>query len=229
MRTSIPETAMDDGFLSRCCLIYQQACAKIYSIPRVAGPSEDELASKLAWIAETNTGRQVLSPGAFNLYDKWYREWREAQNQRIDNSSNASVRMGVQILQLSLILKASRYSQTNIIEEQDIQDAIRIMTETSHTHRLMYERVDSNPFFTKLASLEGFFDKHRKVTRRTVLTNTKFTSDELNILLSHLQQTGKIKIFRGDVESSFVSREGSEIYRWLGLPKTGDESAEEEA
>jgi hypothetical protein len=214
MQSSIPETAMEDGFLSRCSLVYQISTSRVYPVPQMAGPSLEEMQIRLAWIARNSIGLQVLSKEAFSVYDHWYRDWKKAQDDTFVHQF-ASSRMGVQILQLAMILKASRYSQANVIEEVDVRDAIRIITATVDTHRDLFNRVDSNAFWDKLSTLEEYLHKKGSVPRRQLLTNSKITSEELNALVSHLQQSGKIRIMRGGEESSYVSKDGKEVYKWI--------------
>jgi hypothetical protein len=123
--------------------------------------------------------------------------------------------MAVQARQLSLVLKASRFSPSPIIELQDIEDATKIIEKTAGTYKGLFEKVEVNAFFDKLSVLESRFMKKKKLNRRELLVNSRYTSEELNELLSHLVQTGRVRIFRNGTESSYASKDGKEEYRWV--------------
>jgi DNA replicative helicase MCM subunit Mcm2 (Cdc46/Mcm family) len=210
---SVPEEASEDGFLSRCVLVYQKSTNRVYSEPKIVGPSTEELSKKLAWIAEKTFGVHSFSPEAKKFYDKWYKEWRKILESA--ERPYASSRMAVQARQLSLVLKASRFSPSPIIELQDIEDATKIIEKTAGTYKGLFEKVEVNAFFDKLSVLESRFMKKKKLNRRELLVNSRYTSEELNELLSHLVQTGRVRIFRNGTESSYASKDGKEEYRWV--------------
>ncbi len=223
---SVPEEASEDGFLSRCILVYQKSTNRIYSEPRRVGPTTEELSKKLAWIAEKNLGVQTLSEKARKLYDLWYKKWRKA----LESSERpyASSRMAIQALQLSMILKASRFSTEPVIEEEDIENATRLIEKTASTYSALFSNVDSNGFFEKMAVIERRIWNKRKITRRELLLNSRNTADELNSFLSHLYQAGRIRIYRAGEEQSFLSRDGKEEYRWKSGTKLLSEEEEDE-
>lgn len=209
---SIPEEASEDGFLSRCVLVYQKSTARSFPEPVRVGPSVEELSKKLAWIAANTLGVQTLSHAARKFYDGWYRKWRKSLEE--SDRPYASSRMSVQALQLSLILKASRFSEDPVIEEQDVRDAVGILEKTSSTYRGLFDRVDSNVFFDRLSVIERRILRNKKVKRRELLVGSRYTAEDLNSALSHLHQTGRIKIFREGKETDYLSRDGKEEYRW---------------
>jgi hypothetical protein len=225
---SIPEEASEDGFLSRCALVYQKTTNRCYPEPIITGPTVEELSKKLAWIAENTIGVHKFSPEAKLFYGEWYKKWRKM----LESSDRpyASSRMAVQARQLSLIIKASRFSKEPIIELDDIKDAVKIIEKTAGTYKGLFERVDSNVFFDKLSVVEGKIFRKKKMKRREILTTTRNTSEELNAILGHLVQAGRIKIYRNGVEETFVSKDGKEEYRWVnGVKQIQTEQDEHEA
>ena len=209
---SVPEEASEDGFLSRCILVYQKSTNRVYSEPRRVGPSTEELSRKLGWIAEKNLGVQELTAKARSYYDSWYKRWRK----ELESSERpyASSRMAIQALQLSLVLKASRFSSEPVIEEKDIIDATRLIEKTSGTYQALFSNVESNGFFEKMASVEKKIFSKKRITRRELMVGSRRSADELNSYLSHLHQTGRIKIYRNGTEETYLSKDGKEEYRW---------------
>jgi hypothetical protein len=215
---SVPEEASEDGFLSRCALVFQKGTSRCFDEPIPAGPSTEELTKKLSWIAENTIGEHDFSHEARLYYKHWYKSWKEALAS--SDRPYASSRMAVQVRQLSLILKASRFGVGNVISEQDVRDAVNIMEKTAATYKGLFDGVDGNVFFDKLAVVERRIQSRGKVNRRELLTACHRTADELNAILSHLQQTGRIKILRGKEEVAYASKDGKEEYKWISGAKT---------
>lgn len=222
---SVPEEASEDGFLSRCVLVYQKSTNRVYSVPRIIGPSTEELSKKLAWIAEKTIGVHTFSPEALKYYDKWYHGWRKILESA--ERPYASSRMAVQARQLSLVLKASRFSDHPVIELQDIEDATRIIEKTAGTYKGLFEKVDNNVFFDQLSVLESKLMRRKKMIRRELLISSRYTAEELNSLLNHLVQTGRIKVFRDGSKTDYVSKDGKEEYHWVNGAKPLQEASDE--
>jgi hypothetical protein len=224
---SIPEEASEDGFLSRCVLVYQKATNRCYDEPIITGPSTEDLSRKLAWIAENTLGVHHFTPEAKAFYSDWYRKWKKMLESA--DRPYASSRMAVQARQLSLILKASRFSKEPVIEIEDIRDAVRIIEKTAATYKGLFESVDSNSFFDKLSVVERKINVKKKIKRRDLLTGTRYTSEELNAMISHLVQTGRVKVFRDGSEQSYCSKDGKEEYRWINGMKKIQQEADDDA
>lgn len=224
---SIPEEASEDGFLSRCILVYQKGTNRIYPRPRMVGPSQEELSKKLAWVAEHTLGKHTFEKDAQDLYDSWYVRWR--RDLELADRPFASSRMAVQVIQLALIMKASRYSTEPVIKKEDVANAIAIVEKTAKSYTGLFDNVEMNGFFDKLGPLGRKLQRKGMMTRKALLTSTRNPVEDLNTMLNHLHQAGKIKIIKDGHEQRFISKDGDEEYHWIKGACQIDETPEDEA
>lgn len=215
LQQSIPAVATEDGFISRCVMVFQRRSARRFSMPIKSGLDMGELAKRLAWIAEHTLGEHTLAPDARAVYDEWYNEWKDELEEAIEQPY-ASSRFDVQVLKLALILKASRYDESKIISKQDILDSIKIMRRTAATYPSMFQEVHSEGFWTKLGKVEKFLRNKGKANRRSILNSVRIASTELDAIMNHLLQTSTVEVYRpGGKEADFMKRTGDEMYKYV--------------
>lgn len=223
LQQSIPAVATEDGFISRCIMVFQRRSSRRFSMPIKSGLGLEELSKRLAWIAEHTLGEHTLSPDARIAFDSWYNEWKDELEEAIEQPY-ASSRFDVQVLKLALILKASRYDAGKVIQKQDVLDAIRIMRRTAATYTTLFNEVRSEGFFTKLGKVEKFIRNKREATRREILNSARITSTDLDAIITHLMQTSKIQVVRpGGKEADYMKRTSDERYRYVRGAKEEEE------
>ena len=217
-RNSVSETTRTDGFLSRSILVNcPKTVGRRFSRPRVVqgAPSIEELKKRLAWIAEHTVGEFDLSPEADAYYDTWYNRWRE----ELENDTKyqgVQSRMAVNVLKLALLIHAQGYNRgPNVIELQDVKDAIKILRRTWFEAQPILHGFEDNTS-PSLGRLEDWIREHGTTTRLDVLRRGKFSAAELQEGLTYLIDEGKVSVYSGDVQKGYPSKNGSEEYRWCG-------------
>lgn len=130
---AVAATAKGDGFLSRTIIAHSpNRTQRFFPPPQWEFlPGLEDLAKRLAYVAESAVGEYTLTPAAEKLAKAWYEDMAERIRKRPDREFFLS-RADVNMLKLSLILRVSRYQDLfdNVIEEEDVMDSIRIMEAT---------------------------------------------------------------------------------------------------
>jgi hypothetical protein len=223
LQQSIPTVATEDGFISRCIMVFQRRSARRFPVPIKTGLGIDELSKRLAWIAEHTIGEHTLAPDAEATYDTWYDAWKDDLENIIDQPY-ASSRFDVHVLKLALCLKASRYDEGKLISKQDILDAIKIMTRTAATYPAMFEEVKSDVFWQKLAKVEKYIKHKKKATRKEILNSQRITAQELDSIMTHMLQASTVEVVRSKGRvAEYAKRTGDEVYRYIRVHKPGDD------
>jgi len=222
LQQSIPAVATEDGFISRCIMVFQRRSARRFPMPIKAGLGIDELAKRLAWIAEHTLGEHTLDDGAQAVYNDWYGKWKDDLETSIEQPY-ASSRFDIQVLKLALVLKASRYDEGKVISRQDVTDAIRIMQRTAATYPAMFGEVRTDAFWMKLDKVERYLKQKKKASRKDILNGQRITASELDIIITHMLQASTIEIVRKDGATvDFSKRTGDEVYRYIAKKVTED-------
>ncbi len=228
-RSSISESVRTDGFLSRSVMVY---CTKTpgrrFSRPRIVpdAPNDEELQRRLAWIAEHVVGEFDLTPDADAYYDNWYNKWWDELEEDTQFQGLKS-RIHVLVLKIALLLRAQRYEEGQLIDKQDIMDAVLIVRKTwFEALPIMkgFEDADRKPF---LARMEEYIRERSSVTRLQFLRQGHFNVSEAKEGLTMLCEEGKIEIRRGDKVVSYPSTDGKESYVWCGERWLGSKYLEE--
>jgi hypothetical protein len=212
---SVPKVAAGDGFLSRCVIAYQNYSNRRYSIPRrVPGaPTENELAKRLAWIADNTLGEYRLSDEAFALYDRWYSDHKDFVEEN-ENESGIRGRMSLNLLKTAVLLRAQRYEvePVGIVTEEDMADAIELLHVTyGLSAELLGEmggevRKDAERVIRVLG-------RHKSLSRTMLMRKTHIRANELNQVLDYLIQIGDIVVESDGKRKSYPSSNGAEIYK----------------
>lgn len=217
-RASIGEGMRSDGFLSRTVLVYcPTRCGRRFSRPRIVdgSPDNDELAKRLAWIAQVTVGEYDLSPEADKFYDKWYNKWADELEEDTQYQGMKS-RFTVLVLKIAFLLRIQRYdSRDKIISLQDVKSALMLIKKTWFESLPMVRgfEQDVKPF---IGRLEEYVRSHPDITRMTLLRQGKFTAAELREGLTLLSEEGKIEIYLSQTLRTYPSSNTKEIYKWCG-------------
>jgi hypothetical protein len=218
-KESVPKVAAGDGFLSRCVTVYQSMTNRRFSMPRSVenGPTLDELAMRLAWIAEKSLGAFTLSEEAFALYDSWYDDHKDFL-ERNENEGGLRGRMDLNLLKVSLLLRAQRYDTEpeNVITEDDMRDAIELLHVTyGLSAELMGELGDE--VRADADKVRRILGKYKRLSRVELMRKTHFKADDLNQVLDYLVQVGDITIMLNGRMKSYPSKAGEETYEITDL------------
>ena len=228
LEESIPEAAFGEGFMSRSILVFQDVRTRAYAEPRwvKGGPTDEELARRLAWVAQTVRGEYYLSAEAREAYEKWYMAFHQTliRNQEQRHASLLD-RFDIHLLKLSLLIRAQRYEPGNEITLEDFRFAQAIMDKTYDQAMKAVENVGS-PFYTKIYNrVKLLVERNKKRTRRQILMACSpygATADTIGKVLEHLFQEGKIGIILDGNERSIVSNAGRELYYWADYDLKGE-------
>jgi hypothetical protein len=216
-RESIPRSAVNEGFLSRMIICYQPSCVQCYSIPRSIGIARAELASRLAWLAEANSGSWTLSPEAFACYDTWYKGIKyKFDSARFHPSAQS--RFGIHMLKLSLILAAQRYTPhlkaaSRIIDLEAVEDAIALLEATASTAPSLIEEVESSPMARLERRILNYLRERPTGAKRVrLMQNMHLTAFEVTQVVTDMYNGGKIAIVRDGEVVERPHHDNHEIY-----------------
>lgn len=222
LQKSLPPEAVGGGFLSRLMLVVEDGGARCFPHPRVVpdGPSEDELAQRLAWIAENAQGEYYLSQEAEEFYQEWYRDFHhqllETTNSRIQDMR---CRIDVHLLKLAMIIRAQRYTIGNEIQLTDIQAADKILQATYGPSMEAVDSIGASDDYKFYRTLRHKLSKEGHLTRRQVvkhMSGSRCPVALVNRLIYQLFQEGLIRIRRKGAYVDSLTSNGSELYIWTG-------------
>jgi len=217
LQYSIPKAATGDGFVSRTALPYIEGVGRRKSWPeQIEGaPDRDEMARRLAWIAEHMEGEYPLTEEAKAFYEKFY----SAQMDRIETYPELAGIIGRSdtiLLQLSLLLKAQRYSAEGEIELTDIKSAETILYNTTLRTADVLNRIEGGEGFKLLKRVAGYIEKRGEVKRANLIQSGKASSRDVDNALSELVQRNLVRIKVGGKAQKFPTRSMKETYQWIG-------------
>lgn len=214
LRSSLPDGARGDGFLSRIIPVYVPATRRSYDEPFIpsGAPTRNELSRRLAWIASTTIGEYTFSDEAKVLRKSWYKFFK-AQMEEHPQFAGAWSRMDVNLYKVAMLLRVQRYDDSNrMIELQDLLEAIRIMDLTYFSFPFLMSQVDADDMMRLTFLIEDFLKKHPKTTRATLMKRLNAGSEILTMALEELLQRQVIKAFFADQEVNHASNRSYETY-----------------
>lgn len=229
---AVSDTAKGDGFFSRATIVHQDRRWQRFfpppDWPWLPGP--DELGERLAYIAESTLGEHTLTPEALTLATAWYKDHVENLEAQIEYAHFWS-RKDIQLLKLSLIMKAQRYPAPGDfdITESDLADAIRLLDATARFAPRIMEPTSAPKRMRDVERFERVIGKGgpKGVSRAHLQRSTHTPAEDMDIILSELLRYGKIKVTLDGEPREFLSDPPSskEVYIWtahLSTPNEGE-------
>ena len=215
--SSVPESATEEGLLSRMIPVYQHRHTRVYPMPKKVeeGPGQGELAKRLAWIAANHQGEYFISPDAYAYYERWYREFKEVYSKTWEDRM-AQARMDNYVLKLAFLIRASYYEKSKEVTLDDVKDALKILNATYSRASDALVDVGTTLYQQHLRSAERKIRESKSITRRGILVGVRWSnSEECTQAMNQLFQEGKIGIYVGSVKQKRASSHGEEKYEWL--------------
>ncbi len=202
LTSSIPEIALGGGFLSRCVMVYQSKPTRFYPIPKKihSAPEADELAKRLAWIAENSYGEYHLTEDAYEAYEAWYRTYTDGFMKATKEEQLKRARMDNLLLRLSLIIRAQRYEIGNDIHLEDFDCALKLLTSTYTHNQEAFETISmsetSRTWYNLLERIMIYMEKVRSRRRPAFISvMSKWgNSRTLTMALQQLADMGCIEV-----------------------------------
>jgi len=216
-RSSIPHAAKGDGFLSRTVLVYVPATKRIYPMPFLprGAPNTEEMAKRLAWVAEHALGEYTLSEDALKIYRKWYMLF----NKRMEDDpslAGAISRMDINVLKTALLIRVARYDEDGqVIDAEDIIDSIRLVETTYQAVPYLLGQLDDDMILAFVAKAEVFMSKKKRIDRMHFLGAMKMRSDIASIVIGEMIARGEIGVEYQGKRLLNVLGKSEEEYVWL--------------
>mgnify|MGYP005841881095 CR=1 FL=1 len=217
LRGSVPKAAKGDGFLSRTILVYVPSSKRQYPIPRraVGAPDETELAKRLAWVVEKTIGEFELCPEAFEEYERWYR-WYYQKMEDNPTIEGAISRMDVHLLKTAMLIHASRYDATgNVIEMQDLMDAIRLIDATYASLPMLLSQLDEDEIIRTVSRVELMLRRAKRMTRVQILRVARLKTDTLHLALEELAARGVARFELNGKVYNHSTADSNEVVCWV--------------
>lgn len=222
LEESLPPEALKGGFISRTVIVYQDLPTKIYPRPiHLEGyPTPEEVAQRLAWIANNHKGEYYFTPEAEDAFSEWYVEWKShimAGDYAIREDEH---RRDVTLRKLSMLLRVAEYRPGNEITVQNFRDAQNIMDFTLDLSARMMAGLGGNEFVKQLTRVRNYIEKKKTLTRRQLMNRygSSIPSQQMTILVNQLLDQGFIV---GELNGKPILRgsgSAKEIYTWVSGP-----------
>ena len=213
-RDSIPEAAIGDGFMSRNIIAYQPGYPRIRPVPfSVPGaPTEEELARRLAWIAENSLGEYEMSPKALQVYQDWYYKFKKRLT-RLGDGATSQSRLDLHLLKAAFIFRLARYdSSNNIIEARDVEDAAHLIQGTFEQALGIVHEIAHEGAALHYRRVWDYILSKESVKRETIMRNLKLTAQQLDLAIQRLHDKEKIDVLLDGVPMPAPSKARNEVY-----------------
>lgn len=216
-RGSIPNAAKGDGFLSRSVLVYVPESKRVYPQPFLpeGAPDSEEMAKRLAWIAENALGEYTLSDDATRVYTEWFFRYSKI----MDNNptlAGALSRMDINVLKTALLLRAARYEIGTEVSSTDMEDAIRLVETTYNSVPFLLGQLDEDIILTQVARAEIFMRQKGRIQRAHFLTGMRLRSDIATCVVTEMLARGEITVEYEGKEYPAPLGKTEEFYVWKG-------------
>jgi hypothetical protein len=206
-KNNIPEEAFGSGFMSRIIVIKQDHPTRYFPMPqKVPGaPSTEELAQRLAWIAENSFGGYRFSKEAYSKYSHWYRSFKDS----LPNNPNGDVlaRLDTNLLKLSVLIRAQRYEKGNIITLKDFDDALNLLTDAYGEISDFMKEVSSSSWEVmqiKIKRILRDFQRGTQADLWKLFSKAGIPESILEIQLQQLLKTGDLTRFVSDQQGTII-------------------------
>lgn len=215
-RDAIPAEAHGGGLMSRCIIAWQKERTRSFPIPvRLEGiPDTDELARRLAWIAEHRMGAYRLTDDAYELYAEWY----ERNKNTLSENSDSDTRADILLIKTAHLIALSRYEVTQHIQRDDMDAAMYLIDLASKQKTEVEEKLlVSEGWHENITTVERVIKRKGNVSRADLLraVSYKMNADEVNRTLTSLAQSSKVAIFREERRLAGPSGKMTEEYQWI--------------
>lgn len=214
-RDTIPAEAHGGGLMSRCILVWQQSPTRVFYRPqRIEGaPGKEELARRLAWIAEHRMGEYKMTEAADALYYNWYAEHKAD----LENIHDSDTRADILLVKTAHLIAASGYKPTQKIDENDVQAAITLIElAMKQKHKAETELMIDSEWAEAMQRVEAVIRSKGTVERRDLLraVSRNYNADLVNQVLTALAQSAAITIEVNGKERGGPTQAGHELYIW---------------
>ena len=195
--SSLPEEAFGGGFMSRVLMIYQATSTRNFPVPHElpGAPTVEELAQRLAWIAENAIGEYHLSSEAFDAYNDWYYPFKESLE--TDQNKVEKARMDTNLLKLATLIRVQRYEPGNEVSIEDFLTAKNLLNDAYQSGEDLLSDVGTPEFYQTLSKVQKFLTTQGPQTRGRVLREFQkqgMTVELLDNITRHLLQTGVLTL-----------------------------------
>ena len=218
LRMSIPPSAMGDGFMSRTVPVYvpdTKRCFRQPFVPKYA-PDSDELAKRLAWIAQRTMGEFRLTKEAGEFADGWYRNFKDYLRQN-PTVSGAMSRMDVNVYKTALLMRAQRYDDDSpFVTKEDLLNAIRLLDLTYSSFPFLRSQISPDELIATTARIGEYVRKKKRVSRIVVLQRTHLKSEMATLVFEELLAKGYVKAWFDGKEVQHATTRSAEEYEWVG-------------
>jgi len=230
LRQSIPQAAKGDGFVSRTIMVYVPSSKRKYDMPRqaIGAPTMEDMARRLAWVAQHSIGEYKLSAEARKEYTNWY-DWFYKTMEDNPALEGAISRMDVHLLKVALLIRCSRYEeQGNEIELRDLLDARKLLDATYINLPFLLGQVDPDDLVVTLTKVEMRLRRRPDgILKWDIGSSLKLKTDILHAVLDELSARGQIEFeFEGKRYETSTRRSGERIF-WIGDDYDGGDDIEE--
>lgn len=221
MKDDLPEEVIGGGFLSRCLIISEEQATRYYPLPvRFKGaPDHAELGQRLLWIADNCQGPFTLSKEALQVYNAWYRRFKDSLHVMKSDDINMRARMDTNLIKLAMIIRAQRYEPGMVITKEDFEYAIKLIDEVYQTASPVLDEVGGTEDYQSLSHVRTYIQRNGSVNRKKLLLTfqKKIGIVKLDNILVTLKQRGEV-IFKDKNKADIPLPEGDpgEVYKWIG-------------
>jgi len=224
LKDSIPAAALGDGFLSRTVIIYQKQGTRRRAKPKdVEGaPSRTDLINRLGWIAENTIGCYTFSEEADERFGRWYEGHRNKLDALGEDGGSYWSRFDIHIRKVAFLLRAQRYTNSKTIDLCDVEDAIRIVENTTKSAPVIVDEISGSDIRRGVLKAESYIQTRGSVKRSQLMQNCRLMAEQLDKIVEYLAGTGRIEIWYNGKQFERTWRKTSEIYKWIG-DKTDEE------
>lgn len=199
----LPATAIQGGLLSRMVFVYHDKRSLKQPFP-IETPAHREMKRKLVndlTHISTLNGDFKFGPGAFELYDKWYRDESRFPSQSDERTGGYYERKHIHVLKVAMLLSAAE-RDTLTIETRDLEMAMQLLGQIEPgMHKAFsgmgrnFYATDFDRIFKQISSFGDTGMPYSQVVSANYHALNKQTMDEI---LVQLVAAGNIRLVPGN-------------------------------
>jgi hypothetical protein len=182
--SSIPQTALTEGFASRVLFVFQEDTEKRNALPELTLEERElkiELISELAEIHQMRNAF-ALDKEAREWYISWYAEARPPEDKRLEGMF---ARRHDHLLRLGMILAASFHRQT--IEINDLQAADMALNDIEKLTPFALREIGGDAKTSFLSRAETMIRRRERITHSELLRNLyPLTAEDMRKIIDTL-------------------------------------------
>lgn len=193
---TMPRYALEGGFFGRVILVHQVGVERRIAWPQITPEALEERDKLVNDIREIRSlqGEMYVTPAA----KEWFTAWYEDVGLATTNNPYLrpfEARKHDTVLKLGIAISASQRNNLRL-EQEDLEDALRLINNTQQYLEAVMEQVQSTSFGEEIDRVRRAIAKAGRIKKSILLRNFshRFSAAQLKEILESLEMAGLVRV-----------------------------------